>query len=132
MTPYFAIGTTGAVSLVMVSTLRLKEVAVSADIMFFFLYFLVCTTVLVLRRKWPDRERPFRVPFSPLTPLIGIVAGVGLSVILFQVSRTAWITVCIWLVLGLVIYLSWHRRNSSRLTTWHNRPSDFGSWWNVA
>jgi APA family basic amino acid/polyamine antiporter len=77
--------------------------------MFLLLYFLVCATVIVLRRKWPDRERPFRVPLYPLSPLIGIVAGLGLSLALFRVSQTAWLTVGIWLLAGLVTYLEWHR-----------------------
>jgi amino acid transporter len=109
-TPYVAIGTTGIMILIMISVLRLKEVAVSADIMFLLLYFLVCTTVIVLRKKWPEYERPFRVPFSPITPLIGILAGVSLSLSLFRVSQTAWITVGIWLFAGLIVYLTWHRR----------------------
>lgn len=109
-TPHVAIGSSGAVTLFMISVLNLKEVAVSADIMFLLLYFMVCTTVIVLRKKWPDRERPFRVPCFPLFPLIGIVAGLGLAASLFRVSPMALITVAIWLLAGLLIYLSRYRR----------------------
>lgn len=109
-TPYVAIATSGAVMLVMISTFQLKEVAVSADIMFLLLYFLVCTTLIVLRKKWPDRKRPFRVPLYPVTPIIGITAGLGLSVALFDVSRTAWLTVAIWLLAGLAYHYTWHRQ----------------------
>ncbi|GEO02454.1 amino acid transporter [Adhaeribacter aerolatus] len=37
---------------------------------FWFFFLLVGIAVFVLRRKEPNRERPFRVPLYPLTPLI--------------------------------------------------------------
>jgi amino acid transporter len=109
-TPHVAIWSSGVVTLFMLSVLDLKEVAVSADIMFLLLFLMVCTTVIVLRKKWPDRERPFRVPCFPLFPLIGIVAGLGLAASLFRISPRALITVGIWLLAGLLVYLSRHRR----------------------
>jgi ethanolamine permease len=43
------------------------------------LYILSMVTVLALRRKEPELERPFRVPFYPWFPLIALViAGVSL------------------------------------------------------
>jgi amino acid transporter len=37
---------------------------------FWFFLFLVGVSLFVLRRKYPDAERPFRVPFYPLTPIV--------------------------------------------------------------
>ncbi len=41
---------------------------------------IVCGGVLVLRRREPDRERPFRVPGSPVVPLLGIASCLLLMV----------------------------------------------------
>ena len=40
------------------------------------LYVLSMITVLVLRRKEPGLERPFRVPFYPVFPIVALVLGV--------------------------------------------------------
>ena len=37
---------------------------------FWFFLFLVGVSMFVLRRKYPDVERPFRVPLYPLTPIV--------------------------------------------------------------
>jgi ethanolamine permease len=39
------------------------------------LYVLSMITVLVLRRKEPELERPFRVPFYPVFPIVALVIG---------------------------------------------------------
>ncbi|MCL2858582.1 MAG: amino acid permease [Streptococcaceae bacterium] len=39
-------------------------------------YTLVFVAVIVLRRKEPDLERPYRVPLYPIVPLVAIVGGV--------------------------------------------------------
>src|SRR5216683_1876545 len=36
-------------------------------------FVIVCISVMVLRRKDPDRARPFRTPFVPLVPILGIL-----------------------------------------------------------
>ena len=38
-----------------------------------FAFVLVCLGVLVLRRTDPNRRRPFRVPFVPLFPILGVI-----------------------------------------------------------
>src|SRR6201999_1622460 len=39
-----------------------------------FAFCVVCFSVLYLRYKRPDLARPFRTPFMPITPLLGIAA----------------------------------------------------------
>ncbi len=42
---------------------------------FWFFLLMVGISLFVLRRKYPDTERPFRVPFYPVTPLIFCVTS---------------------------------------------------------
>jgi APA family basic amino acid/polyamine antiporter len=39
-----------------------------------FAFCIVCFSVLYLRYKRPDLHRPFRTPFSPVVPILGILA----------------------------------------------------------
>ena len=38
-----------------------------------FAFVLVCCGVIVLRRKDPNRPRPFRVPMVPVFPILGVL-----------------------------------------------------------
>jgi APA family basic amino acid/polyamine antiporter len=74
-----------------------------------FAFVLVCLGVIILRAKEPDIKRGFRVPFSPLTPLLGAAACVFLMTGLPMIS---WYRFVIWLALGLVVYFSYGIRHS--------------------
>ena len=67
----------------------------------FYAFAWVCAGVIVLRRKDPDRPRPFRVPFVPVFPLLGVFFCAAL---MLSLPIETWIRFFIWLVSGLVIY----------------------------
>jgi basic amino acid/polyamine antiporter, APA family len=67
-------------------------------------FVIVCGAVMVLRRRRPDLERPFRVPFVWFTATAGIVSA-GALIALLPVQT--WIRLAVWLVLGLVIFFSY-------------------------
>jgi len=74
-----------------------------------FAFVLVCIGIIILRHREPDRPRKFRVPFVPLTPLLGI----GMCVFLMAgLPRATWIRFVLWLIAGLVIYFAYSRRQS--------------------
>lgn len=70
---------------------------------------IVAVAVPVLRRKRPDLHRPFRVPLSPVLP---IVAALACLYLMFNLNMLTWIRFGIWLAVGLVIYLAYGRRHS--------------------
>jgi APA family basic amino acid/polyamine antiporter len=67
-----------------------------------FAFVLVCIGIIILRRRDPDRVRPFRTPLVPLVPILGIASCVYLMLGLPWVT---WVRFGIWLGIGLVIYL---------------------------
>jgi len=67
-------------------------------------YVLVCTGVLILRAREPQRPRQFRVPLVPLTPLLGIAMCVFLMT---GLPRVTWVRFVVWLATGLVIYFAY-------------------------
>jgi len=110
-TPHRALLAGSAIMIFMVIALPIRSVASTVNIMFLLLFTMVCATVIRLRRTRPHLERPFRVPFGPLPPLLGIAAGIGLSISLFHISAAAWLVAAGWIALGIINYLLYSRRN---------------------
>ncbi len=74
-----------------------------------FAFVLVCCGVIILRRKDPNRPRPFRVPMVPVFPILGVLLCLAL---MLSLPIETWIRFFIWLGLGLVIYFLYSVRNS--------------------
>jgi APA family basic amino acid/polyamine antiporter len=74
-----------------------------------FAFVVVCIGVMILRKKDPDLPRPFKTPFVPLVPILGIIVCAGMIISLpgrTQLSALAW------MIIGLVIYFAYSRKNS--------------------
>ena len=86
---------------------QLLEYVISADILF---YVLLVVAVIVLRRRRPDLDRPFRAPGYPVLPLFYAFAGAVLIVILLTASpKTTWPGYALVLT-GVPVYFAWRRR----------------------
>ncbi len=73
-------------------------------------FVLVCCGVIVLRRTKPDLKRPFRTPWSPVIPLLGMVFCIYLMASLPLIT---WLRFVIWLAIGLIIYFGYSRSHSA-------------------
>jgi len=71
---------------------------------------IVCLGVWVMRVRRPDVARPFRAPWVPLVPILGMVISLAL---MLSLDAPAWIGFGSWLVFGLIIYFSYSRRHST-------------------
>lgn len=72
-------------------------------------FVVVSAGVLVLRYAKPELNRPFKVPFSPIVPLLGM--GFCLYLMLNLPSVT-WIRFTTWMIIGLVFYFIYGRKHS--------------------
>ena len=72
-------------------------------------FVIVSAGVWILRRRKPDLARPFRTPWVPFVPIMGIVVSLALMASLPLVT---WERLIIWLAIGMVIYFSYGRRHS--------------------
>ena len=71
---------------------------------------LVSICVMSLRKSHPDHPRPFRVPWAPWLPLVALAS---ILMMMSALSLSSWIRFLAWLLIGLVIYLSYGRRHST-------------------
>jgi APA family basic amino acid/polyamine antiporter len=74
-----------------------------------FAFVLVCGAVIYLRRLEPDAPRPFRVPYVPLVPVLGILFCL---VLIAGMTPWTWVRLAVWLAIGLVIYFAYSRHHS--------------------
>ena len=74
-----------------------------------FAFSLVCIGVLILRKTDPDLVRPFRTPWVPIVPILGIVVCVLMMASLPIVS---WERLAIWMALGIAIYYAYSKKHS--------------------
>ncbi|HEY2379689.1 MAG TPA: amino acid permease, partial [Terriglobia bacterium] len=74
-----------------------------------FAFILVCIGIVILRHREPDRRRTFRVPWSPVLPLLGVASCIYLMLGLPWIT---WVRFALWLVVGMVIYFFYGFRRS--------------------
>lgn len=78
-----------------------------------FAFVLVCGGILVMRRTHPNLPRPFRTPWVPLVPVLGVLVNLALMA---GLGWSNWLRLFIWMGLGLAIYFGYSRHHS-RLRT---------------
>jgi len=108
-TPHHATVLTGIGIAALAAFLPIGEAADMTNIGTLFAFFLVCAAVLVLRRLQPDRHRPFRIPFMPWVPLLGMAACLGLMAYL---PGLTWLRFGVWSVVGGLVYVGYGLRHS--------------------
>jgi APA family basic amino acid/polyamine antiporter len=72
-------------------------------------FVIVSVSVLVLRRTNPSQPRPFRTPWVPLVPLLGVVSN---SYMMYKLGMWNWIRLFVWLAIGLVVYFTYSVKHS--------------------
>jgi APA family basic amino acid/polyamine antiporter len=108
-TPYLSTVFTGMAVAVATGILPLQLLGQLVNIGTLLAFVLVCIGVLVLRKTRPDLHRPFRVPWVPFVPIMGILTCLGLMATL---PGDTWLRLIVWLAIGMVIYFGYGRSHS--------------------
>ena len=74
-----------------------------------FAFVVVCAAVLMLRVKRPEAHRPFRVPFGPVFPVLGILSC---AYLMLSLPVITWVRFLVWLDIGMLIYWFYGRTHS--------------------
>jgi APA family basic amino acid/polyamine antiporter len=71
--------------------------------------FVIICVLVPISRKNKDINAKFKVPFSPVIP---IIAAVGSIYLLINLALAAWIRFFIWSLIGYLIYFIYSQKHS--------------------
>lgn len=72
-------------------------------------FVIVCAGVWVLRKRDPNMARPFKTPWVPFVPIMGITISL---LMMLGLPLSTWIRLIVWLIIGMLIYFLYSRKHS--------------------
>jgi APA family basic amino acid/polyamine antiporter len=99
----------GAIVSIVAGFIPLGELAETVNIGTLASFVMVCVGVIVLRKRQPHLKRPFKNPWNPLIPSLGILSCGALMTFLPAVT---WMRFGIWILIGVVVYFVYSMHHS--------------------
>lgn len=112
-TPIKIIISSGVIMSLVAGFVPLREVAELVNIGTLAAFVIVCVSVICLRYTKPNLPRPFKTPFCPTIPILGILSC---GYLMFSLPWATWQRFIIWMLIGLVVYLIYGYSNSNLAT----------------
>jgi len=109
-TPYMSTIIVGVVAMVLGGLFPIGVLSKLVSLGTLLAFTSVCLAILILRKRQPDTPRPFKTPFTPFIPILGIVSCLGITLFL---NIYAWVTMLVWLAVGLVVYFTYGMKHST-------------------
>lgn len=113
-TPYLTTIFTGALVALVAALAPINLLGELVSIGTLSAFVIVCASVLVLRKRDPKQARPFRTPWVPAVPILGILFCLYLMA---GLPLDTWLRLIIWLAIGLAIYFGYGRAHSKLNST---------------
>jgi APA family basic amino acid/polyamine antiporter len=108
-TPYISTILVGVIVSFMPAFLPIDRLAELVNIGTLLAFTIVCAGVWILRVRHPGMKRPFKTPFVPLVPILGIVSAFYLMT---KLELITWEVMIGWLLIGLLIYFGYSVKHS--------------------
>ena len=108
-TPYITTIITCVIVAIVAGLTQIQTVGEMTSIGTLFAFGIVCGAVLILRVTRPEVHRPFRVPFGPVFPVLGILFC---AYLMLSLPVLTWVRFLVWLDLGMLIYWFYGRTHS--------------------
>ncbi len=105
-TPIAATIIVGAAIIIFSLILPLEDLSYFSNTVLLIALILVNAALIVHRKKFPDMERPFKVPLVPFIPFVGIIANLYLISQIFQHPIPFFLAIAA-LILGMLGFIAW-------------------------
>src|SRR5438876_9003565 len=108
-TPYKNMILLGLLAAIVGSLTPIDDIGRMVNIGTLLAFVIVSISVMVLRYTNPNQPRPFRTPWVPLIPILGVIAN---GYMMYKLGWVNWARLIIWLGIGLVVYFTYSRYHS--------------------
>ena len=108
-TPYMSTIIVGIMSMVLAGIFPIGVLSKLVSLGTLLAFAAVCLAILILRKKEPHAVRPFKTPFTPFIPVLGIISCLGVTAFL---NAYAWMAMGVWMMIGLAIYFVYGYKHS--------------------
>jgi APA family basic amino acid/polyamine antiporter len=112
-TPHVTTMITGAIVAIMGALVPITMLGQLVNIGTLFAFVIVSVGIVVLRRTRPDLPRPFKVPLSPVIPILSALASLYL---MYGLPLDTWLRLIVWMAIGVLVYFFYGAKHS-RLQT---------------
>jgi APA family basic amino acid/polyamine antiporter len=99
----------GLLAAIVGSLTPIDEIGKMVNIGTLLAFVIVSLSVMVLRYTNPSQPRPFRTPWVPLVPILGVLAN---GYMMLNLGMWNWIRLVSWLAIGLVVYFTYSVKHS--------------------
>jgi len=99
----------GLLAAIVGSLVPISDIGKMVNIGTLLAFVIVCIAVILLRRTDPDQPRPFRTPWVPVVPILGVIFN---GYMMYRLGWINWARLIIWLAIGLVVYFTYGRYHS--------------------
>ncbi|MGB6603673.1 MAG: amino acid permease [Steroidobacteraceae bacterium] len=118
-TPVAGTLVTGAVATVLAAFVPLATLGELISIGTLLAFAAVCAGVVILRRVAPEARRPFRTPWVPLVPALGVGSCLAL---MLSLPGATWLRLIVWIAIGIAVYAAYGRRHSRLRAATRSEP----------
>jgi APA family basic amino acid/polyamine antiporter len=108
-TPYKNTVLVGILAAIVGSITPIDDIGKMVNIGTLLAFVIVCIAVMVLRSTNPGQARPFRTPWVPFVPIMGILFN---GYMMYKLGWVNWARLIVWLIIGLVIYFTYSQHHS--------------------
>jgi APA family basic amino acid/polyamine antiporter len=99
----------GTLAAVVGSLTPMDEISKMVNIGTLLAFVIVCIAIMVLRKTNPAQARPFRTPWVPVVPVLGILFN---GYMMYKLGWINWARLIGWLIIGLCVYFGYSRHHS--------------------